>query len=107
MFKIPLIQVPNQAISFNVDSAYWTVRIFQAIDHMCADVSRGGVPIIRGIRCFSGIPLMPYEYMYEPSFGNFIFDADVDWELFDGRVNLFYLTNAEWKAYKALSEVPA
>ncbi len=75
MYQIPLIQVPNQSIEFNIDSAFWSVRVFQAIDHMCADVLRGGVPVIQGVRCFSGVPLMPYEYMYEPNFGNLIFDG--------------------------------
>jgi hypothetical protein len=107
MYKVPLTLVPNQAISFNVDGAFWRVRIFQAINHMCADVYRASQPVILGTRCFSGIPLMPYEYMRAPKFGNFIFDADPDWEKFDGRVNLFYLNADEWAQYKTLMDAGA
>ncbi|WGN90786.1 hypothetical protein [Burkholderia phage vB_BglM_WTB] len=102
MFPIPLDTVPNQTVSFNVDGAFWSVRIFQAITHMCADITRSSTPIITGVRCFGGFPLMPYEYMRAPNFGNLIFDAEPDWELFDGRCNLLYLDAGEWAEYKAL-----
>ena len=73
MFPIPLTPVPNQAISFNVDGGYWQLRIYQAIDMMYADISLNGTVLINGTRCFSGIPLIPYEYLHLPKFGNFVF----------------------------------
>lgn len=99
MYQIPLTNVPNQTISFTVDGAFWSIRLFQAINHMCADVTRASSPIITATRCFGGFPIMPYPYMHAPNFGNFIFDSEPDWELFDGRCNLYYLTADEFAQY--------
>jgi hypothetical protein len=102
MYQVPLAAIPNQAVSFNVDGAFWQVRIFQAITHMCADIRRNGQDIIRGIRCVSGEPLMPYSYMYAPDFGNFVFDGEPDWTNFDQAVSLMYLNKTEFAAYSAM-----
>jgi hypothetical protein len=101
MYQIPITAVPNQAISFNVDGAYWQLHIYQSITHMCVDIIQSGATIISGHRCFVGIPLMPYAYMNEPNFGNFLFDGIVDWTEFGSGCNLYYLTADEWVAYKA------
>lgn len=101
MTKIPLIAVPNYKTAFNLDGAYWQLRLYMSISFVCADISRNGVPLINGIRCFSGIPLLPYSYMTSPNYGNFIFDADVDWENFEDSCNLYYLNSAEFGEYKS------
>lgn len=103
MQLIPLTAVPNQAISFNVGGAFWQVRVFQAVTHMCADVKRNGEDIIRGVRCSSGEPLMPYSHMYEPDFGNFIFDGDPDWTDFGSSVALVYLDKTEYAEYSVFA----
>lgn len=69
---------------------------------MCADVTRNGQPIISGVRCFVGQPLMPYPYMYEPNFGNFVFDANPDYTNFGVSCNLFYMSSSEFAQFKEL-----
>jgi hypothetical protein len=38
--------------------------------------------------------------MYEPDFGNFVFDGVVDWTEFGVGCNLYYLTSEEWAQFK-------
>ena len=102
MNQIPLTALPNQTISFNVDGAYWQLHIYQAVNFVCADVMRDGVAITSGVRCFVGVPLLQYPSMYLPNFGNFIFDADVDWTNFGMSCNLYYLTQAELQQFEEL-----
>lgn len=102
MDLIPLSAVPNQSVAFNVDGAYWQVRLFQAVDRMYADITRNGTALITGTRCFGGIGILPYAYASAPGFGNFIFDADVDWTNFGVSCRLYYLNAAELAQYNAL-----
>jgi hypothetical protein len=95
MLAIPLAQVPNQQISFNADGVLWTVKVYQAINHMCADISKNEVPVASGVRCFGGVALLQYPYMYAPSLGNFIFDSDADWTNFGATCQLYYLEQSE------------
>ena len=99
MYTVPITAVPNQQVVFNVDGAFWQLNIHQSINFMCADIVRDGEPVVTGVRCFGGAPLMPYPYMYEPSFGNFVFDSDADWEVFGSSCNLYYLTSDEFAQY--------
>ena len=101
MQLVPLTAGPNQALSFNQDGAFWQLRIYQAIDSICADVSRDGNVLINGVRCFVGQGILPYGYMYPPNFGNFVFDAVPDWNNFGGSCNLYYLNAAEFAAFQA------
>lgn len=105
MFQVPLSQVPNQSIAFNADGAYWQVHIYQSINFMCADIVRNGANVINGVRCFAGIALMPYSYMFSPNFGNLIFDSDVDWNNFASTCNLYYLNSEEFEEYQATSQL--
>jgi len=102
MLQIPISAVPNQALSFNADGAYWQMHIFQAIESMCVDIKRNGVDIITGSRVSVGDPVMPYPHLYQPDFGNFIFDGVTDWTLFGSECRLFYMNAAEFKTYQAL-----
>ena len=101
MYLVPLNNTPNQTVSFNVDGAYWQLYIYSAISHMCCDITRNGVVLIQGVRCFGGIPLIPYKYL-EGVFGNFIFNDDADWQLFGNGVNLTYLNADELSQYNEL-----
>lgn len=104
MQQIPLSAIASQTTSFNVDGAYWTIKVYPAITQMVADVSRDGETLISGVRCFAGIPLLPFRYLSGSAFGNFIFDQDADWEEFgsEGTCNLWYLTSDEMENYNAL-----
>lgn len=106
MLAIPLSQVANQQVSFSADGVLWTVKVYQSINFMCADISRsplpsdpagtsGPVPLISGIRCFGGTPLLQYAYQYAPNLGNFIFDSDADWTNFGATCQLYYLEQSE------------
>lgn len=102
MNQIPLTALPNQNISFNVDGSYWQLHIYQCVNFMCADVTRDGVAVVSGVRCFAGMPLLQYPYMYLPDFGNFIFDADVDWTNFGLSCNLYYLHQDELQQFQEM-----
>lgn len=100
MYRIPLTNVPNQKINFNVDGAYWQLYVYAAIEHMCCTISKNGVVLIEGVRCFGGIPLIPYDYL-RIGFGNFIFNSEVDWNNFGDSCQLYYLNEAEFAEYNA------
>lgn len=102
MNQIPITALPNQTISFNVDGSYWQIHLYQCVNFMCADITRDGAAVVSGVRCFVGIPLMPYPSMYLPNLGNFIFDSEVDWTNFGVSCNLFYLQQSELIAFEAL-----
>lgn len=102
MYTVPLEASPNQSISFGVDGASWQVRVCQATDHMYADIYRNGAALILGTRCLGGVGLLPYRYLHAPNFGNFIFDAEPDWESFGSGINLYYLTLSEFDEYVKL-----
>lgn len=102
MLQIPIASVPNQSISFNADGAYWQLHIFQAIESMCMDVKRNGVDVITGTRVYVGEPVMPYPYMYQPLYGNFIFDGEVDFTNFGSECKLFYFDAVELAEYQAV-----
>jgi len=102
MNPIPLAATPNQSLTFNVDGAFWQLHVYQAINQMYMDITRNNVPVISGIRCLGGVGLMPYKYMYAPTYGNFIFDSDADFNLFGSACNLYYLNAAEYQSYKQM-----
>lgn len=109
MQQVPLRAVANQTIAFNADGAYWQLHIYQAVDSMCADITLNGTMIMSGVRCLSGTGLMPYSYMYEPNYGNFVFDSDGDWTEFGANCNLYYLSNSEYSQFQSylINGVPA
>lgn len=103
MQQIPLNAVPNQDLDIQLDGAYWRIKLYLSMGFVCADVSRDGESLITGVRCFLNQPLLPYSYLYEPLFGNFLFDNDVDWENFNGSCSLYYLDAEEYREYKELT----
>lgn len=102
MLAVPLNSIPNQTVSFNADGAFWQIRVYQSISFMCADITLNGNPVVNGVRCFGGTPLMPYSYMSAPGFGNFIFDSDADWTQFGLDCNLFYLEQSELQQFESM-----
>jgi hypothetical protein len=99
---IPLNPVPNQKVSFNVDGAFWQLKLYGSIVNMCADISLNGTLLISGVRCFVGTPLLPYGYLQSPSFGNFIFNSDVDWRGFGDVCQLYYLEQSEFASFEQM-----
>lgn len=103
MYRVPLSTLPNQRVAFNVDGAYWQLKVYQAVDTMFADIRRNGVMIIQGVRCQPGQGLMPYRYMSAPNFGNFVFDGIVDWTEFGISCSLLYLDALEFAEFELLA----
>ncbi|MEG0207031.1 phage baseplate plug family protein [Citrobacter sp.] len=102
MQQIPINAVPSQDLSIQLDGEYWRIKLSLSMEFVCASISRDGTPLISGLRCFVNQPLLPYPYMHEPRFGNFLFDSDVDWNNFGGSCSLYYLNYAEFNQYKEL-----
>lgn len=102
MYPIPLNPIPNQSVSFNVDGAFWQIKVYESILFMCADVIVNGTPVMNGVRCFGGFPLLPYSYMSVPGLGNLIFDSDANWQNFGTSCNLYYLEAAEYEQFQLM-----
>lgn len=102
MYQVPLTNLPNQNIAFNIDGAYWQIHVYQSDKYMCADIKIDGAAVASGVRCFGGIPLLQYAYMYLPNLGNFVFDSDADYTNFGTSCNLFYLSQSELKEFNSL-----
>lgn len=102
MQQVPLNAVPSQNLSIQLDGEYWFLEFFLSMEFVCVSISRDGEPLISGMRCFVNQPLLPYSYMYEPKFGNFLFDNEVDWQDFNGSCSLYYLNASEFAEYKQL-----
>jgi hypothetical protein len=103
MLLIPLVQVPNQTLSFNADNVLWTVHVYQSAKFVCADILINGVAVFNGVRCFAGVRLLQYGYMTAPNLGNFLFDEDADWTNFGASCHLFYLNQPELAQFDAAS----
>ncbi len=101
MLLIPLVQVPNQTLSFNADNVLWTLHVYQAGKFVCADILINGTPVFNGVRAFAGTKLLQYGYMTAPNLGNFLFDEDADWTNFGASCNLYYLDTAEMATFEA------
>lgn len=102
MQQVPLNAVPSQNLNIQLDGEYWFLEFFLSMEFVCVSISRDGESLISGQRCFVNQPLLPYSYMYEPKFGNFLFDSEVDWQNFNGLCSLYYLDAEEYKEYKDL-----
>lgn len=63
------------------------------------DISRNGELLISGVRCVGGVGLLPYEHLYLPNFGNFVFDSDADYTNFNNTCQLYYLPLEEYQEY--------
>ena len=103
MYPVPLQPIPTQTVSFNVDNAFWQLKFYQSINFMCCDITLNGTPVMSGVRCFGGFPLLPYDYMSQDgTYGNLIFDSDADWSEFGSTCNLYYLEAAEYQQFELM-----
>lgn len=70
MQSIPIIAVPSQALSIQLDNLRYDIRIKSMDGIMAVDIVRSETPIVLGMRAVSGYFLIPYKYLES---GNFIF----------------------------------
>lgn len=74
MQEIPLIAASRQSFSVVLDNNRWGVRVYEVQPGlMCADFTLADIPVITGVRCVAGSPLLPYDYMQVTGGGNFAF----------------------------------
>ncbi|WVW37740.1 putative virion structural protein [Aeromonas phage Gekk3-15] len=104
MQVIPISNLPNQTLAFTADGAYWELKIYQSVDYMCVDISINSELLICGFRCTEGMLLLPFDYLWDPEFGNLVFDSVPDWEKFGTECFLYYLDNAEANEWQTATQ---
>lgn len=96
MQEIPLLVIPNQSMTVDLETKQFDIRIKEADGCMVADVSIDGEAIVTGQRIVAGEPIIPYFYLQN---GNLIVSTLNDelpcWEEFGSSQALLYLTDAE------------
>lgn len=108
MINVPIINIPNQSLSINLDNNQYDITIHATQDNpdgstgiMAIDLTINNSIILSGIRAVSGFPLIPYQYLVDDN-GNFTFitvnDDYPDWRQFGITQYLIYASNSELKA---------
>lgn len=104
MIQIPIVNVPNQSLTIQLDGNLYDIAIHATQDNldlttgiMAVDITINNNLIINGVRAVSGFPLIPYEYLIVD--GNITFvtqdDEYPDWRQFGITQYLIYASNDE------------
>lgn len=104
MIQIPIINVPNQSLSIQLDDNQYDILIRANQDNpdgstgvMSVDISINNNVIISGVRSVCGFPLIPYEYLIVS--GNITFitakNEYPDWRHFGITQYLIYASSKE------------
>jgi hypothetical protein len=103
MIQIPILNIPNQTLSVQLDNNQWDIVIYATQDNpdgttgiMAVDVSINNVVIVSGSRAVSGFPIIGYDYLVN---GNIIFttlnNSYPDWRQFGITQYLIYASDLE------------
>ena len=96
MLEINLAAIPYQALSVNIDSIRYDLRIFLATNVMCCDLAINGIPVLTSIRLIAAGFVIPYRYLEN---GNFLITTLNDelpfYEQFNTTQFLTYLSQDE------------
>jgi len=103
MILIPIINIPNQSLTLQLDNNQYDLTIHATQDNpdgttgiMAVDISINNEIIISGVRAVDLYPLIPYKYLVN---GNFIFITQnfqyPDWRQFGVTQSLIYASNEE------------
>lgn len=106
MIQIPIVNIPNQSLSINLDNNQYNINIHATQDNpdgstgiMAVDISINNSIILSGMRAVAEFPLIPYQYLVN---GNFTFitanDDYPDWRQFGISQYLIYASNSELEA---------
>jgi len=99
LINIPLLAIPNQSFSIQLDNDLYTLVIKAASNIMAADVIKNTTQLIAGSRIISNQLLIPYPYLYT---GNFVLAAQneqyPDYEQFGVTQYLLYFSQDELEA---------
>ncbi len=101
MLQINLAAIPYQALSVNIDTVRYDLRIFLATNVMCADLSINGTPILTSNRLVAGAFMIPYRYLENGNFLITTLNDDIPYyEQFGTTQFLTYLSQAELESYR-------
>ena len=114
MMQIPIINIPNQSLTLQLNNNQYDLTIHATQDNsdgttgiMAMDIYINNSIIILGVRTVSLYPIIPYHYL---SNGNFVFVTKnfeyPDWRQFGITQNLIYFSGEELEAI-ANGEFPA
>lgn len=103
MIQIPILNIPNQTLSIQLDNNQWDISIHANQDNldgttgiMSVDIVINNIVIVTGQRAVFGFPLIPYTYLIN---GNITFltanDEYPDWRQFGITQTLIYASNEE------------
>ena len=103
MIQIPIIDIPNQSLTLQLNDNQYDLTIHATQDNedgstgiMAVDISINNTLIISGVRAVSLFPLIPYRYLQN---GNFVFITQnfeyPDWRQFGITQNLVYVSKSE------------
>ena len=99
MIEIPLLSIPNQSFSINVENVIFDVSI-KTTGVTVADITMDGVLKISSAKCMPNLPIIPYRYLEH---GNFFFitenDEYPDYTKFGSSQTLVYMTPDEMAVY--------
>ena len=70
---IEIQPIANQTLSIDLDDERWELTLKSTGSAGLADISRGGVLLLQGIRVVAGTPIIPYSYIQS---GNFVITTD-------------------------------
>jgi hypothetical protein len=104
MIQIPLISVPNQSLSIQLDNNQYDIAIHATKDNpdgttgiMAIDITINNNLVISGVRAVCGYPLLLYQYLMVD--GNLVFVTQnneyPDWRQFGTTQYLIYASAAE------------
>jgi hypothetical protein len=104
MIQIPIINVPNQSLSIQLDNNQWDISIHSTQDNadsstgiMAIDITINNNIIISGVRAMDSFPLIPYQYLIIGGNITFITQDDEypDWRQFGITQYLIYASDEE------------
>lgn len=99
---IDLAAIPNQTFTTTLDSNRYVVKIYQASNVMCCDISCNEVVLVSGGRMLPGEFLIPF-FCYSGTNGNFLIltkdDDLVDYIQFGVTQTFIYLSVEEIAAF--------
>lgn len=103
MIQIPVVNIPNQTLSIQLDGNLYDISIHATQDNedgttgiMAVDISINNSLIISGVRAVSNFLLIPYQYLVNGNFGFVTSNDDYpDWRKFGISQYLVYISNDE------------
>lgn len=82
MLELPLQPLPRQSFEVTLGGRQWAIRIIQVSpDQMAIDVTIDLQPVVLGVRCTPGAPVLQYDHL-RAQFGDLAWDGVPWWSYF-------------------------